>query len=341
MRLGDLQIRIGALASGRHNAITDVPGVRVGHARASQSGVGLSVIQPFADGEPRRTYLGRWALDGGDDTTGVGLAEDFGALSTPIVLSPAAAAGRVYDAMIQRGLRIDSGLSEDRGWPPAVLPIGGGGAEALQVRAAFNDDLVNTAFDRAATGPVAEGQVGIGRSLVGFGCAAGVGTASRLIAGHVLGAFVVVNGGEPARLSIAGYPAALSVDAVTASRPRSAAAVVVTDAPLLPGQLERVAGRGAFGLTRVGLLDEFTRSATIWALSTTTPVDDVEPLTGTIEAGGVSEDSLPPLFAAAADALEEAVVGALLAGATGPGSAVAMPMGDWPERIRQSQRDAE
>lgn len=338
MQLSDLHIRIGRLARGSANAITDVPGVRVGHAEAADGSVGLTLVQPFADGEPRRTYLGRWALDGGDDATGLGLAQDFGALSTPLIMAPAPAAGRVYDAMIQRGLQLDAGLSEDRGWPPAVIPMDGVGGAALAIRSVVDDAMVQAAFDSAKGGAVAQGRVGIGRSLIGFGCAAGVGTASRRVGGHTVGVLIAVNGGEPDRFRVAGHDLHLAMDPVEPGRPRAVIAAVMTDAALLPHQLDRIAGRGSFGLTRVGLLDEWTRSATIWALSTRAPIDVLDAATATIDAGGVGEERLPSLYAAAADALEEAVVNALLAGSQNPGTAQALPLDGWPDRIRAAQR---
>jgi D-aminopeptidase len=337
MRLRELDLAVGMFPTGPENAITDVSGVSVGHAQASSVATGLTAVNPFDVSDPHRTYVGRWALDGGDDATGLGLAEDFGALSTPLVLAPAASVGRVYDAMIQLGLAIDVGLSEDRGWPPAVLPVTGIGQPAAAVRAAIDDDLVAAALHSATRTKVLEGQVGIGQSLLGFGCAAGVGTASRRVGPQMLGALIAVNGGEASHLSVDGHRLGLSLPAVDASRLRSAVAIVITDAPLLPQQLQRVAGRGAFGLTRVGLLDELTHAATIWALSTNAPIDEVDVATGTIDAGGVSEADLPQLFAAAAEALEEATLNALLASAVDPVSGNPLPTDGWPSRIRQQR----
>ncbi len=339
MRLRDLDLTVGNLATGSANAITDVRGVSVGHA-ATLAGVGLTAINPFDVDDPHRTYVGRWTLDGGDDATGLGLAEDFGALSTPIVLAPAAAVGRVYDALIQRGLRIDGGLSEDRGWPPAVLSLPGVGVPGSAIREAIDDDLVERAVTDVARDAAEEGQVGIGRSLLGFGCAAGIGTASRRVGPFTVGTLIAVNGGEARRLSVDGHRLGLSLPSVERSRLRSVIAVLVTDAPLLPLQLNRVSGRAAFGLARVGLLDELTHAATAWTLSTTAPIDDIDPTTGTIDAGGVVEQDLPPLFAAAAEAVEEGVLNAILAASSHPVTGRPLPTDDWPARIRQLQRSA-
>ncbi len=339
MRLRDLGLGIGHLPTGKANSITDVSGVCVGHAQTT-AGVGLTAISPFDVRDPHRTYVGRWALDGADDATGVALAEDFGALSTPLVLAPAAAAGRVYDAMIQRGLQIDRGLSEDRGWPPAVLPVAGIGPSARAVRAAIGDELVDTVLDSATHHAVVEGQVGVGHSLLGFGCLAGVGTASRRVGSQIMGAFVAVNGGESNRLSVDGHRLGLDLPTIDRSRLRSSVTVLITDAPLLPHQLNRVAGRGSFGLVRVGLVDEMTHAATVWALTTSAPLDDVDAMTGTIDAGGVAEQNLPQLFAAAAEAVEEAVINALLASSADTTAGRSLPMNDWPVRVRQLQRYA-
>ena len=87
-RLRDLGLSVGELPTGPLNAIIDVEGVRVGHARGAVGGI--TVVVPFPD-IPRRYYAGRWSLDGGDDTTALAMLEDFGALSTPIALAPALA----------------------------------------------------------------------------------------------------------------------------------------------------------------------------------------------------------------------------------------------------------
>ena len=314
MRLRDLGLSVGELPTGPLNAIIDVPGVRVGHARGAVGGI--TVVLPFPDA-PKRYYAGRWSLDGGDETTALNMLEDFGALSTPIALAPASAVGRVYDGFLDYGFGHDTGLGEDEGWPPAVIAVDGVPEPAVSLHAALGVAQVEAALSMATSSLVDEGQVGVGQSLAAFGVRAGIGTASRRVDGGTVGVLVAANGGEPQRLSVNGIPVGRWLAgqiALPPSRRRTFAAVIMTDAPLLPGQLNRLALRAAFGLIRVGLVDEQTTTGTILAVSTTGLDDDMPGLAaGTVTARQTPEAGLPALFAAAADAGEEGVLNAIVA----------------------------
>ena len=86
MRLRELGVTVGRLSPGALNAITDVAGVRVGHADVDGVGVstGVTAVIPYAD-SPHRVFIGRYAVDGGDGMTALYITEDFGATSAPIV----------------------------------------------------------------------------------------------------------------------------------------------------------------------------------------------------------------------------------------------------------------
>ena len=333
MRLRDLGLSIGRLPTGRDNAIGDVEGLRVGHADIDSEGLvsGVTAVIPYT-GRARRTFIGRFSVDGGDAFTGLGVTEDFGAMSTAVVLAPSAAVGRVYDGVIAHGLGIDSGLSEDAGWPPVVVGIDD---SAVNAAATTHEAIKRSHLQGALSAAgrfVTEGSVGIGRGLAAFGYRGGIGTSSRVDNGYTVGALVAANGGVPARLAVDGWPTQLDeVDADTAypSTPVSAevpgevadafahaarnfAAVIATDAPLAPRQLGHLAGRAAYGLVRVGLLDEFTREGVLLALSTTAWSADKQAADGTVTVRTLGDAYLPPLFAAAADACEEAVLNGLL-----------------------------
>lgn len=364
MRLRDLGITVGSLSPGPANAISDVSGVRVGHVDVVEGGLstGITLVVPYSDGV-RRVFAGRWAVDGGDGMTGLGVTEDFGAISTPVVMAPAAAVGRVYDGLIGHGLEMDSGLPEDAGWPPVVVGVDDSGVNppALVHRLVREEHLYQALAAASGDGQTHEGGVGIGLGLTAFGVRGGVGTASRRLAGnngdfaYTVGALVAVNGGEPGNLSVDGYPvgSSLDVEPLPAEAPRSLAAVVVTDAPLIPRQLDHLAGRAALGLARVGLLDARTREGIVLALSTT-GLDDTaraeSPATRPVSL--VGDGGLPPLYAAAAEACEEAVLNGLLQADPLPGPVTAivgsatqrrpdrsrsLPTEDWPEEVRRLQ----
>ena len=213
MRLSDLGLTVGSLARGTANAVTDVPGVRVGHTRVSGPGVstGITALIPYAD-EPRPTFTGRFAVDGGGTMTALSVVEDFGTAAAPVVLAPAASAGAVYDALIEYGIGVDAGLPVEAGWPPLVIPVddtatNDPAAQHRFVRATH----LHRALAAATEAPPHEGAAGIGMGLAAFGCRGGVGSASRRLPGpgggeYIVGALVAANGGEAQRLSVDGFP---------------------------------------------------------------------------------------------------------------------------------------
>ena len=353
MRLRDLGLTVGAAATGPGNSIADVPGVRVGHVTITAPAVATGVTVVTAGSAAGRLFVGRYGLDGGDGLTGLGVVEDFGAISSPVALVPAPAAGRIYDAMIQRGLGVDPGLSEDAGWPPVVIGVNDSEVNLpAATRAAVREEHLGQAVDAAGTAAASsEGSVGIGAGLAAFGFRGGLGTSSRLQGEYVVGALVAANGGARSRLAADGWP--LILPAATESAPRSSgsfAAVLATDAPLEPRQLDHLAGRAAFGLVRVGLLEERTREGLVLALSTTGLVDAEPGPDGTVGMRSLADTGLPPLFAAAAEACEEAVLNGLLQADPlppdhSPGVAplrqqglAALPPEGWPDEVRRSQQ---
>ena len=345
MRLRDLGISVGQLPVGERNEITDVIGVRVGHVDIDEAGLttGITAVLPYATKE-RKLFVGRYGLDGGDGMSGLGVTEDFGAISTPLMLAPAAAVGKVYDAIISRGLGIDTGLSEDAGWPPVVVGVDD---SWLNPPATVHQLVSQEHADRAlaaAAQAVSEGSHGIGRGLAAFGGRGGIGTSSRLctVAGQSLtiGAFVAANSGEPDRLSVDGLPLAMGRRRLQRDVPRTLAAVIVTDAPLIPRQLERLAGRASFGLVRPGALDGQTRDGLILALSTTglQEAGDIRD-DGTVAAAMVGESELTTLFTAAMEACEESLLNALLQAAPLPDRRLEpLAPGDWVEAVRAHQQ---
>ena len=298
MRLRDLGLKVGQLSPGPGNWITDVVGVGVGHAAIGGAGLcsGITAIVPYPPQvKERRLFIGRYALDRGSAMTGLQVLEDFGTFSSPIVLAPPAAMGRVYQGLLSYGLRRDPGLDIDTGWPPLIV-----GVEDLnppdQIYHGASEAHLETALQAAQGGQAQEGNAGIGRGLRAFGVKGGVGTSSRQCAleggSFTVGALVAGSGGS--RLWVDGYP----IDSWLKTAQESAgafAAVLATDAPLLSNQLDRLAQRAAMGLARVGLLDAATREGVVLAFSTAGPQG--EGVEEQVEMAG--EEVLPLLFRAA------------------------------------------
>ena len=351
-RLRDLGLGVGQGEPGRHNAIVDVPGVGVGNVQIRESDLctGITVVAPYpAPVEKRRLFVGYHALDAGNSMTGLGVGEDFGVFSSPVVLAPAPAVGRIYDALIQYGLGRDPGLSTYAGWPPMVIGVDDSWWNpAAGTRLVVGEGHLERALREIGGVPVAEGNAGIGCGLCAFGFKGGVGTSSRVVSAgegtYSMGALVAANGGAAQGLCVDRYPLAshLQVDEVLPAPSQSFAAVVATDAPLLPGQLDRLAGRAVFGMVRVGLADFFTREGVALAFSTTGNVGEAESEGSAESVRMVGEETMAGLFAAAAEACEEAVLNALIAAepleARGR-SMAALPLGGWPEAVRIYQRE--
>ena len=311
--------RPSGAAAGPHDAIVDVAGVRVGHIdiRTPDLHTGLTAIVPYpAAVAERKLFIGHFSIDGGDAMSGLGVAEDFGTFSSPIVLAPAPVVGRVYEALIRHSLGRDPGLSTEAGWPPVVVGIDDTAVnDPTLVRQTLTHAHVNEALARAGSA-VPTGNAGVGGGLRAFGYKGGIGTASRWAGEYVLGLLAAVNGGRELHWAGRSLPVGEEI-----GEPQTFAAVVATDAPLIPRQLERLAGRAALGLARTGLWNPHTREGLVLAFSTQEPAESVQM---------VGEERLYSLFAAAAAAAAAAVVDALLAAET-VGGLKAMPQTGWPE----------
>jgi D-aminopeptidase len=177
-----------------------------------------------------------------------------------------------------------------------------------------DDALVAHALDTAAGAPVAEGQVGAGVGMETFGFAGGIGTSSRVVGEHMLGVLVLSNFGLTERFVLCGRPVGIELARETASSGEgSCICLVATDAPLLPHQLRRLARRPFLGLGRTGShgshgsgeISLAWTTANLMARDEAAEVRDLRML---------RDDLLSPLFAACAEAAEEAVLNALCAG---------------------------
>lgn len=215
------------------SAITDVPGVQVGHLTLAEGEVqtGVTVVLPYPPTmRHRKLFLG--AFGGGERQgwTGLEVAEDFGTFSSPLVLCNATAVGAAYDALITRGYRRDPELPADDGWPPIVIGIDDGHLNDLRRRRVGHDEVLR-ALEAATDAAPARGSVGIGRGLVAFGGKGGVGDAAhttRLGAGEAsVGVLLAANGGGPREGARAQAPGFV--------------AIVATDAPLWPEELRALA----------------------------------------------------------------------------------------------------
>jgi len=319
MRARELGITIGDLEPGPRNSIADVAGVRVGHTTLIEGDdvrTGVSVVIP-AD-EP--VFAGAHRLNGNGELTGLEWIRESGLLTTPVGLTNTHSVGVVRDALVASVVaRSDA--------PEWSLPVVG---ETWDGR--LNDvngfhvrpEHVHAALEAAST-DVQEGNVGGGTGMVCHGFKGGIGTASRVTgAGHTVGVLVQANHGRRARLQIDGVAVGkeLGPDRIPLPRDVPAGSIIVllaTNAPLLPHQCERIAQRASFGIARTGGAGENTSGDLVLAWATAN-----RKLEGSdvVALEMLPNDSIDPLFYAAIEATEEAIVNALLAAETMTGRGV-------------------
>lgn len=316
---------IGTLATGAQNAITDVPGVLVGHATVWRDGAdgadgtvrsGVTAIVPGALDAlfDSPVPAGAAALNGAGELTGSWQIAEWGVIETPVLLTSTMAVGRAYDATVEAMMAASPAVGRD----DVVIPIVGECDDSFLSDARAAGVTVadaRAAIDSAASGPVVSGAVGAGTGMIAFGMKAGIGTASRVVEdGWTVGVLALVNFGEPARLTVDGCPVgrALAAGTVAHGRPAGSCIVVVaTDAPLDGRACERLARRAGLGLARTGSTGHHGSGEIFLAFAT--GLRESRSARPHAEPAGapVSGSTLDPLFAAVVDATEEAVVDSL------------------------------
>jgi D-aminopeptidase len=310
----------GVLAPGPWNAITDVDGVRVGHATliaAEDVRTGVTAIVPHAlDPYRERVPAGICVGNGFGKLIGSTQVRELGELETPVLLTNTLAAARVADALIDWTLR-QRGNEEVRSVNPFVGETNDGRLNDIRARGVTAEHAF-AALAAAASGPVAGGNVGAGTGTVAFGFKGGIGTASRVLdaaqGGWTLGALVQANFGGV--LCMDGLPVGRTLGRGGDDADGSIMVVLATDAPLSERNLERLATRAMAGLARTGAAMSNGSGDYAVAFSTALEVRrrhgvDAPPPRAPRAILDVANDAMSPLFLAAIEATEEAILDAL------------------------------
>ena len=313
-RARDLGLVVGVLPAGPLNAITDVAGVRVGHATVVEGDsvrTGVTAILPhggdlFRERVPAALVVG----NGFGKLLGVTQLRELGELETPVLLTCTLCVWRAADALVDV-LLARPGMEDVRSINPVVGETNDGFLNDVRSRPIRPEHVVE-ALGSAAGGPVEEGAVGAGTGTVAFGWKGGIGTASRALpgrlGGHTVGVLVQSNFGGV--LTMNGAPVGRELgrfafqNALGESADGSIMIVVATDAPLDARLLERLAHRALTGLARTG------------ASMTNGSGDYVVAFSTDREAPRLGNDAMSPLFQAVAEATEEAVYNSLLRAST-------------------------
>jgi len=327
-RAADYGIKIGILKPGKNNAITDVPGVKVGHFTITDGNsinTGVTAILPhsgniFQNKVPAAIFIG----NGFGKLTGYSQIEELGNIETPVILTNTLSVPVAADALIDFTLSFPENKSV-RSVNPVVGETNDGGLNDIQKRIITKEHVIQ-AINRADIGPIQEGNIGAGTGTVCFGYKGGIGTASRKLpetrGGYVVGVLVQTNFGGI--LQIAGVPVGIELGQYKFRRTEneykedgSCMVVIMTDAPIDSRNLKRLAVRAMAGIARTGGMVSNGSGDYVIAVSTNENIrisyssesmyDEVKLL---------RNEEMDLLFEAVIEATEEAIINSLFAAET-------------------------
>ncbi len=344
-RARDMKLRIGILPVGELNAITDVPGVRVGHStiiRGENVRTGVTAILPhggnlFQEKVPGAVFVG----NGFGKLMGSTQVNELGEIETPILLTSTLSVPKVGDFLLDYMLALP-GNENVQSINPLVAETNDGYLNDIRGRHITREDVF-AAIKTAQTGKTEEGSVGAGTGTIAFGFKGGIGTASRRLpmslGGYTVGVLVQTNYGGI--LTIDGAPVGVELgkyylkDVIEKSgnskqnvsqnkndinvlADGSIIIVIATDAPVDARQLKRMAARSMMGLARTGAAatngsgDYAVAFSTSLEVRVKTASDNRTPR----EVKLLSNDAMSPLFLATIEATEEAIYNSLFRATT-------------------------
>ena len=309
--------------TGPDNGITDVPGVTLGMTTLIDPDrpirTGVTAILPRApDALLNPVWAGSFAMNGNGEMTGLHWVREAGWFTGPITVTNTLSVGIAHHATARwMAARFRGRIGEDL-W---ILPV------AAETYDGYLNDIagfhvteahVMAAIEAASGGPIREGSVGGGTGMIAYEFKGGTGTSSRVVSVRgetfTLGALVQANHGLRPWLNVCGLPVGRAMsEAMLWSEERGSIIVVLaTDAPLLPTQLDRLARRVAIGIGRGGTPSGNNSGDIFLAFST---ANDPGPLPEPprLSFSALSNDALDPVFMAVVEAVEEAVLNAILA----------------------------
>lgn len=317
---------------GKFNAITDVSGVEVGHKTIVEGSgklvvgkgpvrTGVTIVFPKGKNSIDRVFAAWFTLNGNGEMTGTTWLEESGCLGTPISITNTHSVGTVRDAIIQyyADKMPKNSYSGDISLPVVAETWDGflNDINGFHVKKEHVIDAINA----ASSGAVAEGNVGGGTGMIVHQFKGGIGTASRKMNnGYTVGALVQANYGARAQLTIAGVPVGNEITDLLPAKGKlgedqgSIIVVIATDAPLLPHQLKRLAKRIPLGIGVVGGRGGNSSGDIFIAFSTANV--EANKSSGIASIQMIPNEDINPFFTAVAEAVEEAIVNAMIAAET-------------------------
>ena len=330
-RARDIGLVVGVFPTGKLNAITDVEGVKVGHAtviRGDDIRTGVTAIIPapgnlYTDPVPAWIHVG----NGYGKLIGETQVREFGEIETPILLTCTLCVWSAANAM-KEWVYTQPGMGEH-----TVNPVVGETNDA-RVNNMWADpvqrDQVFAALNSASSGPVEEGSVGAGTGTQALSWKGGIGTSYKVLpeslGGYTIGVLVQTNFGGTLSINgatvgreLGSYAYQQELEADRASDDRedgSIMMVVATDAPLNARSLDRLAMRAIMGLARTGSFAHNGSGDYVIAFSTDRSIRRPRMSDQPEGAGTLVNSSMSPLFAATAEATEEAIYNAIFKATT-------------------------
>lgn len=318
--------------TGKHNAITDVPGLEVGFCtRIEGAGPliqgegpirsGVTAILPIGkQAEPQPIWAGMYALNGNGEMTGTHWIKDGGYLVGPLCLTNTHSVGIVHHAATKWMIRnYSSAWQSDHLWAmPVVAETYDGVLNDINGQHITEADAL-LAIDSARSGPVAEGNVGGGTGMICYEFKGGTGTSSRELSidkqTFSVGALVQANHGIRPWFTVLGKRIGeqMTEDRLLDNESGSIIVILATDIPMAPHQLRRLAKRAAIGIGRGGTPGGNNSGDIFLALSTANR-GPLPQLAGPWrQLATINDELLDPVYLAATEAIEEAIVNAMLA----------------------------
>jgi D-aminopeptidase len=332
MRIRDLGIKIGMFKPGRYNAITDVPGILIGHTTIIKGTgklvpgkgpvrTGVTAILPksgniFYD----RLSSGGFVLNGAGELSGLTQVMEWGLIETPILLTNTLSVGTCSHGLVKYMVEKYPGVGREY---DVMIPLVGECDDSWLNDIAgrhVRTEHVYEAIENATSGHVEEGNVGGGTGMITCDLKGGIGTSSRKLppekGGYTIGVIVMSNFGRLLEFRLDGIPVgkllAPKIKEYTIRRESygSIITVIATNAPLLSQQLNRLSKRAALGIGRVGSIAAHQSGEIVLAFSNAN-IFSRHSKRRTYTLSILSDEHMNPLYQAVIEATEEAILNAL------------------------------
>ncbi|WP_026695093.1 P1 family peptidase [Peribacillus kribbensis] len=320
MKIRELEIKIGTLPPGSKNCITDVEGVKVGHFTLNQPlegeeylATGVTAVLPHSGNlYKEKAAAASYVINGFGKTTGLVQINELGLLESPIMLTNTFGIPAVTQGTLEYMLDENPEIGDTAGTINIV--VGECNDSYLNSIRLFGvkPEHAKKAIMNARTDRAAEGAVGAGKGMMCFGYKGGIGSSSRLVEDYTLGCLVLSNFGSREEFKSLHYQIKQDGSGLQDTPDGSIIIIIAVDAPLNDRQLGRIAKRAGIGLGRTGSHFSHGSGDIVIAFSTagTSPHFYEEKTEQRLQ---LREDHpiMNKLFAAAAEAAEEAILNSL------------------------------